>query len=218
MTKLRKMRILPIMANEAEGSSPPNDTDAYSRLVETLTGLVGPNRAITLAGWATCNDAYEQAVLQTRCDTHATGSLNTITLPEVMLDVVLTEWRNQELVTAGSDDEYKEGEDGEELAVRRTLALRGLGGGIFKVLGSVYSPGTTSRSREKFDVDDEVRIGTARRNARSRLQFEPVLRLRERLFVLRGRHPELVTTRTDRHLVVSRVDIDGDEVLSDDSL
>lgn len=105
----------------------------------------------------------------------------------------------------------------------RSITLRALGDGTFKIVAEDYSKGLTFGSTEEyFDVNDIVRVGTAYRGPGGGKKREKVCRPEEMLAITRGDKTSFITVMPEgsklsekdgNKVVVTRIDIDDTQVL-----
>lgn len=165
-----------------------------------------------LQGLVEAQTEYDKAILTIRTEAQASSVLRPSLIPK---DAELRAY----FATQDRVEELEEGADLADVDYDRSLTLRAIGDGTFKVLGEDFGQGLTFDDDECFEVNDLVRVGTAIRGKGGNKKREKVIRLEEMLAVSCDDKTTFLTVAPDYQgaesddIVVTCLEIDGEQIL-----
>lgn len=178
--------------------------------LELIVRLTG-NTAIQefLKGLAEGEDEYEQAILKIGAESEHN---DTITMAAIPADAEVTLYMSEQSRVSRADSR----EDVSNMPYDRSLRVRAMGNGRFKVLEETFGGSWTGNGNEGFDIDSIIRIGTSYEENDGRASLEPVCRFEEGISIKRGKHTTILKVADSQQvkpIVVTCVDIDGETVM-----
>lgn len=178
--------------------------------LELIVRLTG-NAAIQefLKGLAEGEDEYEQAITKIGAESEHNDA---ITMNAIPANAEVTFYMSEQTRVSAADDREEVG----NMPYDRSLRVRAMGNGRFKVLEETFGGNWSGNGDEGFDVDSIIRIGTSYEDNDGRASLEPVCRFEEGITVKRGKRTTILKVAGSQRvnpIVVTCIDIDGETVM-----